>query len=270
MNIQYTLYSLLLISFLSSCKTIQYDQKAEDDYEEPVSEMNSNNLIYKDGTELLYDYYFLKGNDTLKCQVLGNIPKPESLSRLVSIKDTVNETNIIEQVEIKATGRLFFKAQTEISFNLLSRDKKPMLYAQTWTGVVENKFKVWTHPTRMYQFAILEFNPFPEIKFPLQKNMTWVDTIKAYPFANYDEWIKFDKRINCISVYKIKGTTNLKTKLGELKCYVVEGTATTPMSKGYLTTYFNEQYGFVKLDYTNIDGNKLIMDMVSFKRLPPN
>jgi hypothetical protein len=33
-----------------------------------------------------------------------------------------------------------------------------------------------------------------------------------------------------------------------------------------LTAYFNKEYGFVKLDYINIDGSKMIIDLVKVER----
>ena len=60
--------------------------------------------------------------------------------------------------------------------------------------------------------------------------------------------------------------TKLKTNFGTLTCYVTEAKAVNLHSKpGYLTSYFNEQYGFVKLEYTNIDGSRLVIELVEFQ-----
>ncbi len=36
------------------------------------------------------------------------------------------------------------------------------------TGIIENEKKVWLHPPRSGAFALFEYFPFPEIKFPLK------------------------------------------------------------------------------------------------------
>lgn len=136
----------------------------------------------------------------------------------------------------------------------------------TWTGIIENEYNVWWHPMRQYEFSLTEFNPFPYIKYPLKKGVSWTDTISPYPNDVYNKWIRFDERIDVISTYKITGKTKLQTKFGNLTCYVTEAEAVNPHGKGYLTSYFNEQYGFVKLDYTNIDGSRLVIEMIDFQQ----
>lgn len=43
--------------------------------------------------------------------------------------------------------------------------------------------------------------------------------------------------------------------------YIVKGTANSRIGSTELISYFNEKFGFVKLDYTNINGTKTILNL---------
>lgn len=57
----------------------------------------------------------------------------------------------------------------------------------------------------------------------------------------------------------------ITTKLGKLKCFVIESEASSELGTTRLVAYFHPKYGFVKLDYTNIDGSKTILTLVEHK-----
>ena len=64
--------------------------------------------------------------------------------------------------------------------------------------------------------------------------------------------------------YRIVDTSCLlSTALGTLDCVCVEASAKSRIGKTRLTAYYNEKYGFVKFDYTNIDGSKIVIDLQS-------
>ena len=66
----------------------------------------------------------------------------------------------------------------------------------------------------------------------------------------------------CVATYTITGKTQLVTALGTLDCFITKSTAVNEYGEGHLTSYFNEQYGFVKLEYLNIDNSQLVIDLV--------
>lgn len=51
------------------------------------------------------------------------------------------------------------------------------------------------------------------------------------------------------------------TPMGTLSCVKVEAIAKSRIGKTYLTAYYNDTYGFVKMDNTNIDGSKIIINL---------
>ena len=48
----------------------------------------------------------------------------------------------------------------------------------------------------------------------------------------------------------------LETDMGDLDCFVIESSAESRIGETALTAYFHPEYGFVRLNYTNIDGSK--------------
>ena len=52
------------------------------------------------------------------------------------------------------------------------------------------------------------------------------------------------------------------TPMGAFPCIKVEAVAKSRIGKTYLTAYYNDTYGFVKMDNTNIDGSRIVIDLV--------
>ena len=118
------------------------------------------------------------------------------------------------------------------------------------------------HPPRSLLFKITEINPFPYIKPPYKKGNAWTWGLKIGSHYGDERWATWEGNIDNECQYKITGTKKLETKLGKLKCYVVESSCQSRLGKTGLTSYFHPAYGFVKLDYDNINGSKLVIEMV--------
>ena len=54
----------------------------------------------------------------------------------------------------------------------------------------------------------------------------------------------------------------IPTALGELSCAVVKSTAKSRLGKTELTAYYHDDYGFVKMEYKNIDGSRIVIDLI--------
>ena len=50
--------------------------------------------------------------------------------------------------------------------------------------------------------------------------------------------------------------------MGTLSCVRVEAVAKSRIGKTCLTAYYNDTYGFVKMENTNIDGSRIVIDLV--------
>ena len=63
--------------------------------------------------------------------------------------------------------------------------------------------------------------------------------------------------------YEIIDYKKENTTFGVFDCFIVKGTAMSKLGNTKLTAYFNEDFGFIKLDYLNIDGSKIIIALES-------
>ena len=131
------------------------------------------------------------------------------------------------------------------------------------SGIVENERNLWMHPNRECLFQILELNPFPYIQYPIKKGKTWKWRLSIGSHWGDERWKTWIGGIVNKYKYKITDTDcEVVTPMGTLSCVKVEAVAKSRIGKTYLTAYYNETYGFVKMGNTNIDGSRLLVDLV--------
>jgi hypothetical protein len=118
--------------------------------------------------------------------------------------------------------------------------------------------RVWMHPIRVNQYKFTEVAPFPEVFFPLQKGKKW-DGGETSIFEGWDEWSGQTVK----SKYKISGkATYLLKKGSEISCWVIKSVAKCSSGKSKLLALFNEEYGFVKMEYQNYENEKLVFELI--------
>jgi hypothetical protein len=135
-----------------------------------------------------------------------------------------------------------------------------------WTGVIENKKNIWLHPPRTKLFKILELNPFPYVQKPLKKGNTWEWELRIGKMWGDIRWKTWDGLITNKYHYRITDTKIiLNTELGDLQCYRIESYAQSELGRTELISYFNNIYGFVRLEYVNIDKSRIILTLIKFE-----
>lgn len=202
---------------------------------------------YRRGTEITFGYKYTDRNGKQQYFVVNNGNSWDFTSANNSSE------NVVKDFKLRVLkSNMNFKDpnyyQVEIAYVIEQKGASTHK-----TGLIENEKNIWLHPPRQFLFEILELNPFPFIKYPLQIGNTW-----NWELAIGDQWA--DKRWkewtgNILNKYQYKITRKetLNTAVGSLECYVVESEAKSELGTTRLTSYFNEQFGFVKLMYTNID-----------------
>ncbi|MDF2516038.1 MAG: hypothetical protein K0R59_1334 [Sphingobacterium sp.] len=269
------LVSIIIISiFIASCKTRvtpkfmidndgilveKFDSTDVDD-----NRYNRDNKIYVAGTKFIYSYKHI-GNDK-RAYLIGKISKSEKKTNeweFIPI-ERKNDSTILNIAIIPLNGNAF-KAfipdynQTNFLYNFLNIEGQSI--GQEITGVIENKKNIWIHPPRFALFSILELNPFPYISFPIKTGKKWDWHLSiGDQWANV-RWKKWIGRIENQYIYEILEHKKVKTKFGEIKCVVSRATANSQLGKTFLISYFNEKYGFIKLEYINIDGSQTIFEL---------
>lgn len=240
-----------------------------------------DNKIYKVGRIFIYDYYYqdkfgnrfqMKLDKSLETvgKKWGELKVDSGYKGWVFVPITDNDTNIVRKVNVTVMsgGLEGFQnmdpnyTQTIIRYDLMIHNGNSAAQ-EYWegTGVIENKKNLWVHPPRNKFFDILSINPFPYIKTPYKINNSWTWELSLGDHHSDRRWLFWEGRNLHTYKYTITAKVSLKTKLGDLKCYVVESESNSKIGTTRLTAYFNKKYGFVKLDYTNIDGTKTVMDL---------
>lgn len=154
--------------------------------------------------------------------------------------------------------------QTVIQYDYPTTSGK--IWFNSVSGVVDNENNIWMHPPRDKYFRILELNPFPFIKAPYEIGNQWDWTLEIGSSWGDQRWKVWEGQIENRCDYSITEKKKITTKLGEIECFVIESTAKSRIGETMLISYFNPQFGFIKLDYTNIDGSKTILELVEYKK----
>lgn len=222
---------------------------------------NHNNIVFKVGTEFIYSYehittdnkiqYFKKTNDSRSWQFVDQ----DSLdsSEIRKIKILVADGNPMSNYnpDYNQTN-LKYSFDDEISYSM--------------SGVIENEANIWMHPPRDNYFTVLELNPFPYIKAPFEMGNKWQWSLQIGDSWADERWKKWEGSIENEYNYEIVDKKNIETQLGILECYVIESIAESRIGQTELRALFNEKYGFVKLNYTNIDGTKTNLELIEHRR----
>ena len=168
------------------------------------------------------------------------------------------------EVEVLCTAKHSRKDydQTVEAFYFLFDDQWSR-WPLSYSGIVENERNLWMHPNRDCLLQVLELNPFPYIQYPIKKGKTWKWRLTIGSQWGDERWKTWDGLIVNKYKYKITDTNcEVVTPMGTLSCVKVEAIAKSRIGKTRLTAYYNDTYGFVKMDNTNIDGSRIEIKLV--------
>ena len=225
---------------------------------------NQNNLIYKVGRKFTFSYFYSDTSGQKFLMTRSNLNK-QTMNDWTFEKMEHRNPNSVNEIILTVKSGLspFFEQLPDYNQTVISYDFK-QLNGESWkssesTGAIENIKNLWMHPPRTDFFKILEINPFPYIKEPLEIGNKWTWKLKIGSFWSDKRWLEWKGPIENNYNYKITDRVMLQTKFGEIECLVISCTAISKLGETKLTSYFNNQFGFVKLDYTNIDCSKTII-----------
>jgi len=182
---------------------------------------------------------------------------PKATSVMV---DTVTLTASGEPCSYEATQMCFvWTYQADSAVNSTPREN---------VGAIENKEGFWLHPPRRGHYRILELNPFPHIKLPAVSGRTW--EWEVYPPDMYADsaWASWKGIFRVKFRYTLSGIKQLTTPLGSLSCQRVQASGSSKLGTTALEAYFHPAYGFVRLNYRNIDSSRVQLEMVAVNVQP--
>jgi hypothetical protein len=226
---------------------------------------NQNNNIYKVGKKFTFSYFYVDTTGVKYLMTKGNLNEQYIYDWTFEKMEKEDPNSIFQIILSVNSGLSDFSQQipdynqTVVTYNF------KLLNGEFWndeiTGLIENPKNIWIHPPRTDFFKILELNPFPYVKEPLKVGHKWNWNLKFGSHWSDKRWLIWEDLNENTYNYEIIDKRILQTKLGSIECFVISSTAQSNIGQTKLISYFNDQYGFVKLDYTNINGTKTIIEL---------
>lgn len=195
---------------------------------------NDDNTIYKVGRKFFFE--------TKYANPQGAITKTDKLT-------------------LEVTDKLYpAKIQTHIVWTQTHISKNDTIITKETTGVEDSKERFFLHPPRRGDMYILSFANFPSIRINDIQNPNATSTSKGH--------IAMAKKINNTLITNVKTTSKYlgKTTIDipyqkNISVHYLEADAVSEIGTIIGKYYFNEQLGFVKLDYTLPDSNTITIEL---------
>lgn len=172
------------------------------------------------------------------------------------------DSNTVKYYKMKVYTGKINTSQTPISYEYYNDSDEKIMEAST--GIISNVDKVWLHPPRTKGFRILELTPFPYYKANEKK---WEQKLTIGGELWSDKrWVEWKGNVEFINKYTNEGSIIINTKIGEIECEKIVATGESKFGKTYLDAYYSSEYGFVKLSYLLINGDRLEISLVEKDR----
>lgn len=233
----------------------------------------NDNRVYKANWEYLYEILIISPTgDSLVMKdsvvtedFLHDTRTTESFWRLVPKQEAESDVVHFLGIRVIPGNMPFIKMIPDYSQSIIELgyyDKEFSLLFNETTGLIENAKNVWLHPHRRKYFRILELNPFPYIVLPAKVGLTWTWSLEIGDGWGDYRWKSWDGSITNHYSYRVEAQEEVETKIGNLDCLKIVSEAKSRIGETYLTAYYNEDFGFVKLVYTNIDKSQIALNLV--------
>jgi hypothetical protein len=276
---------VLLTSLFLFCRLFAQELLFEDGlyYEKPISsddynKYTSNNISYKQGCILVYDYYYMEKTGSKKKFIKTKKFSEQNPLHLVDY-DNVGDS-VIDRIKLQVDDEFLVNfnsdstdTQTHINYSYLSKELSIFPhFPDEITGVIDNEKNIWIHPPRDYTFNILQLNPYP-FYYTDESVKHWTWKLKVGGSYSLDSrWISAKDPLLINYDYVRCADETIATELGSLTCRVIKATAYSEfegkMMRTALKSYYHPDHGFVKLVYDNINGSRLFMELTEKTKLP--
>lgn len=225
-----------------------------------------DNRAYRINRKFIFDYFIIKGTDSFKITAPKVTIAGTDFDREWNfIPENCEHDDKIETISITVQPGTTNDNQTLVKYEYQCISDPDISSFSSTSGVIENAMNTWMHPHRDKYFTILELNPFPFIQQPFRVGNKWTWNLTIGDYWKDSRWKTWTGSIRNDCKYEIIGKEKLQTRIGEMECWVVQGTATSSIGSTELMAYYNEENGFVKLDYVNIDKSRLTIEIKEIK-----
>ncbi|MBO6606685.1 hypothetical protein [Psychroserpens sp.] len=249
------LLTLVLVLFSQAIVSQQYDSVVIE-----TSDIDTNNEIYKTGTNYVFDYEIIQNGKAYKLKKNNGMFAGSDFELVPVGTDSLEVEKINMSIQAVPDEDRSNENQTQITYSQI-----PSLNSYQMTGLVENTDNIWLHPTRAGFFNSLETCPFPFIKKPLKVGTEWTDAMKIGQGWRNELWGMWEGSLILDYTYNITGKKLLKTELGSIECFIIESTASSSIGTTKLTSYFSEEYGFVRYEYELLNDLQVNFWVIDYK-----
>jgi len=225
-----------------------------------IFDYSADNIVYTTNKKFMFSYYFISSKgDTFLLDNEGYALTP--------VVDTTNTTLVevgfgVSEANTKNLGRDYKQSRLEYYY---TRYDSRQVWPKEASGLVENEKNIWIHPFRSPKyFKMLNLNAYPFVKFPLEIDKEWDWTLNVGNMFSDRAWKLWDGNTPRYHKYKVIDKRSFKTRhLGFRNVWVLRSKTSGDLGPTQLDSYFDEELGFVKLHYFNIDGSQFVFDLRS-------
>ncbi len=224
---------LLLLAIYSNAQIDAiYVEEIPEQYKNNANKFDLDNTTYTIGKSILY-----------KCVISRDSMVLDLETRYIKLS-VLGGTKPFDRIDSTYS-------QTVIRYEYFDKDYN-MLNTREGTGVIENDKNIWLHPPRIGDVGILQLSAFPFIRFTNQKTWEWILEASYSKYKNV-----------LLAHYYEKGEEKLiQTELGELLCTPINAMTKSDIGTTTTSFIFNKDYGFVKMEFKNIDGTAITLEAI--------
>ena len=241
-----------------------------------VDTNNEDKKIFLSGRTFVYSYTIKKNNREFEYAVVQEEKaRTDSAYKfidwmLIPVDSLFDNNNIYP---IKTVELYVYKSQkdsrpgmTGIKYEYLNNGKR--IWLGEGSSITEEASRIFVSSPQSHGFVFTKFDPIPFVQLPLFIGKTWSqfisipDTFFERAKINYPAT---DGLAHFNWEYKVTEELNVLTRLGAMSCKKIEAIGKTALGATFATFYFNEQWGFVKTEYRNIDGSELVFQLIKVK-----
>lgn len=222
---------------------------------------NNDNTIYQPGKTWRYKLSIAKENSLHAVEISAN-----GEWRLVPVqKAKSNRWKRVKELHMQVVDGLgpysndFNQTVVKYTYQFEGRGVDGN---ESFTGLIENDANVWVHPLRQDFFEILALNPYPFIQHPVEAGKRFNFNLPVYENWSNPEWKKWYGTLKNDCRYEIARRRSVELPFGSISAYAVVSNCENELGDTGLIAYFDEALGFVKMDYRNIDGSWLSLELL--------
>ena len=121
---------------------------------------------------------------------------------------------------------------------------------------------IWLHPLKKDFFEILALNPYPFIQLPIEVGNRFHFNLPVHDNWSNPDWKKWYGTLKNNCRYEVVKQRSIRLPFGALAPYAVMSNCENELGDTGLVAYFDDELGFVKLDYRNIDDSWLSLELL--------